>query len=95
MCGPSWFLPIFLKPFYYNYFYKIKNFNDIENPNCPVCFIPIYESETEATKSSHKDNSVYMKTPCNHSFHQTCLKNWMELKLECPCCKQKLPPYSD
>lgn len=32
-----------------------------------------------------------MKTPCNHKFHVPCLLEWMNVKLECPVCRKKLP----
>jgi hypothetical protein len=32
-----------------------------------------------------------MQTPCKHSFHEKCLKEWMEIKLECPFCRTGLP----
>lgn len=35
----------------------------------------------------------YMETPCKHRFHVECLKSWMDQKLECPNCRQKIPPY--
>lgn len=34
-----------------------------------------------------------MKTPCNHYFHNKCLEQWMNLKMECPSCRATLPPY--
>lgn len=33
----------------------------------------------------------YMFTPCQHLFHTECLERWMEVKMECPCCRQELP----
>ena len=33
-----------------------------------------------------------MTTPCNHNFHEECLQQWMEVKLECPTCRSQLPP---
>ena len=33
----------------------------------------------------------FMKTPCNHSFHNKCLINWMSIKMECPTCRKNLP----
>jgi hypothetical protein len=33
----------------------------------------------------------YMITPCDHVFHTQCLEKWMELKNECPYCRQKIP----
>ena len=39
-----------------------------------------------------KNNKPYMKTPCNHVFHTKCLETWLEIKNECPYCRQKIPP---
>ncbi|KAL4464619.1 hypothetical protein ABPG74_011180 [Tetrahymena malaccensis] len=37
-----------------------------------------------------KKKKIY-KTPCNHMFHIECLHQWIEVKLECPQCRQSLP----
>ena len=34
-----------------------------------------------------------MKTPCQHFYHATCLKSWMNQKMECPTCRAVLPGY--
>lgn len=34
----------------------------------------------------------YMVTPCKHIFHTECLENWMRYKLQCPVCRNSLPP---
>lgn len=39
-----------------------------------------------------KHSTRLMKTPCNHYFHEKCLKEWMDLKLDCPFCRATLPP---
>lgn len=33
-----------------------------------------------------------MVTPCSHFFHPQCLQRWMDVKMECPTCRQNLPP---
>ena len=33
----------------------------------------------------------YMVAPCNHLFHDECLRRWMEVKMECPTCRAPLP----
>ena len=33
----------------------------------------------------------FMITPCNHVFHSYCLEHWIEIKNECPYCKQTIP----
>mmetsp|Transcript_21268 Transcript_21268/g.52692 ORF Transcript_21268/g.52692 Transcript_21268/m.52692 type:complete len:1156 (-) Transcript_21268:107-3574(-) len=37
------------------------------------------------------DRTAYMIAPCNHVFHKDCLIQWMEVKMECPICRQDLP----
>ena len=34
----------------------------------------------------------YYLTPCNHKFHKQCLLEWMEKRLQCPVCREPLPP---
>jgi transmembrane E3 ubiquitin-protein ligase len=34
----------------------------------------------------------YMVTPCRHAFHSTCLEGWMRFRLQCPICRESLPP---
>ncbi|KAK9343396.1 hypothetical protein V1522DRAFT_356663 [Lipomyces starkeyi] len=34
----------------------------------------------------------YMVTPCRHIFHTHCLESWMRFKLQCPTCRNVLPP---
>lgn len=42
--------------------------------------------------NKRKNNKPYMKTPCGHVFHRRCLETWLEIKNECPYCRQKIPP---
>lgn len=35
---------------------------------------------------------LYMVTPCRHIFHTTCLEGWMRFRLQCPICREELPP---
>ncbi|KAF8476977.1 hypothetical protein BDZ91DRAFT_773795 [Kalaharituber pfeilii] len=34
----------------------------------------------------------YMVTPCRHVFHAPCLEGWMRFRLQCPICRNQLPP---
>ncbi|GAB7345579.1 hypothetical protein MBLNU457_3883t1 [Dothideomycetes sp. NU457] len=34
----------------------------------------------------------YMVTPCRHIFHSNCLEGWMKYRLQCPICREDLPP---
>ena len=33
----------------------------------------------------------YMLAPCDHLFHRDCLVQWMDVKMECPICRNELP----
>ena len=35
---------------------------------------------------------AYMVTPCSHVFHSGCLEGWMRYRLQCPICRDDLPP---
>jgi hypothetical protein len=35
---------------------------------------------------------AYMVTPCRHIFHTQCLEGWMRYRLQCPNCREVLPP---
>ncbi|KAI1406015.1 hypothetical protein F4819DRAFT_442534 [Hypoxylon fuscum] len=35
---------------------------------------------------------IYMVTPCRHIFHSACLEGWMRFRLQCPICREELPP---
>ncbi|KAF2015044.1 hypothetical protein BU24DRAFT_493521 [Aaosphaeria arxii CBS 175.79] len=35
---------------------------------------------------------AYMVTPCRHIFHTPCLEGWMRYRLQCPNCRETLPP---
>ncbi|CAJ2507793.1 Uu.00g089790.m01.CDS01 [Anthostomella pinea] len=35
---------------------------------------------------------MYMVTPCRHIFHSVCLEGWMRFRLQCPICREELPP---
>ena len=48
---------------------------------CVICYNDIDTS----------DRTAYMIAPCNHIFHKECLIQWMEVKMECPICRQNLP----
>ena len=69
--------------------------------DCAICMqdleVPVVES------GAANDNSVtgpagllarrsYMVTPCRHIFHSSCLEGWMKFRLQCPICREGLPP---
>jgi len=50
---------------------------------CAICFEELLNKNTE---------KLY-KTPCGHIFHEECLRAWGVKKLDCPCCRKKLPKF--
>jgi len=48
-----------------------------------------------AAPNSNRPEKMYMETPCNHTFHPSCLEEWMNYKRQCPVCRAELPPIKD
>lgn len=69
---------------------------------CPICLENLFSETSEQLLDGLKASPFfrtlanrrqeYMKAPCGHRFHAVCLINWMYFKLECPSCRQQLPP---
>jgi hypothetical protein len=34
--------------------------------------------------------STLTETSCGHTYHQTCLKTWLNVQTTCPCCRTTL-----
>ncbi|CAK7263354.1 hypothetical protein SEPCBS119000_000428 [Sporothrix epigloea] len=34
----------------------------------------------------------YMVTPCRHIFHTKCFEGWLRFRLQCPICREEVPP---
>ncbi|KAI9923594.1 hypothetical protein ASPWEDRAFT_133237 [Aspergillus wentii DTO 134E9] len=71
--------------------------------DCAICMqemeVPILAALGAAGGSSVADGAssilsrrTYMVTPCRHIFHSTCLESWMRLRLQCPICRESIPP---
>ncbi|KAK7205615.1 hypothetical protein BZA70DRAFT_257413 [Myxozyma melibiosi] len=75
--------------------------------DCAICMQPIelpselfvqhdHNRSGAATSSSSASALLarrnYMVTPCRHIFHTQCLESWMRFKLQCPTCRNPLPP---
>ena len=52
----------------------------------------VVENDMVLSFIRENDNNEIMVTPCKHYYHFSCLLVWMSVKMECPCCKSKLPP---
>lgn len=53
------------------------------------------EAEVQEPVTKYKLCKKFMKTPCNHCYHTVCLQKWMEIRLECPTCRQQIPQIAD
>ena len=72
--------------------------------DCAICTdtfeVPVVpagtgESEAKATAGAAATlfaRRAYMVTPCRHIFHSACLEGWMRYRLQCPICREGLPP---
>ena len=47
---------------------------------------------TVSTAATIFARRAYMVTPCRHIFHSACLEGWMRYRLQCPICREGLPP---
>ena len=63
---------------------------------CSICMadilIPILAGPNTNEARKKVNNKEYMITPCHHIFHAECLQSWMKYKLQCPVCRESLPP---
>lgn len=62
----------------YDYFMKKPQ----PHTDCTICFSEILP-----------DVQTIMVTPCNHAFHEFCLRRWMRERNVCPFCVTALPPF--
>ncbi|QPC73759.1 hypothetical protein HYE68_004511 [Fusarium pseudograminearum] len=65
--------------------------------DCAICReileVPVLTAEDEDTGVSGVfARRLYMVTPCRHIFHSGCLEGWMRFRLQCPICREELPP---
>ncbi|KAF7881744.1 uncharacterized protein EAF02_006432 [Botrytis sinoallii] len=71
----------------------------IRTVDCAICMqileVPVVGiGEEEGAKGvlGAWDRRSYMVTPCRHVFHTQCLVGWMKYRLQCPICREGLPP---
>jgi len=93
--GSRFFVPSCLLPPKYNYFMTVStDIPDQEDADtCPICMDILNREPTDPSSKLLKPNKTIkiMQTPCRHKFHPRCLQEWMNIKLECPFCRQSIP----
>lgn len=69
------------------------------NVDCAICMMPVEliiipRSMAAITSSPAMmlARRRYMVTPCQHVFHTECMDQWMRSRLQCPICRNPLPP---
>lgn len=74
------------------------------NFDCAICMqnlevpvVPAGSGERDSNGSASLGTMLfsrraYMVTPCRHIFHTPCLEGWMKYRLQCPICRDDLPP---
>jgi hypothetical protein len=69
--------------------------------DCAICMqnmeVPVVAAGEEAPTGATGvagmlARRLYMVTPCRHMFHSQCLEGWMRFRLQCPICRENLPP---
>ena len=69
--------------------------------DCAICMqeieVPVLAASTGSNSVTDGATTIlsrraYMVTPCRHIFHSTCLESWMRLRLQCPICRESIPP---
>lgn len=69
--------------------------------DCSICTqdieVPVIPSGASSDNAPGLSGMIlqrrsYMVTPCRHIFHTPCLEGWMRYRLQCPNCREILPP---
>jgi len=95
----KWYPRFCYTPAVYNYYVEINTEKE-KDELCAICMeslgTTVTESESLTKPLLGKSDSVtVMQTPCNHRFHETCLKAWTSSKLLCPFDRTDLPPLNN
>ena len=80
-----------------------KNDGGVRSVDCAICMqvleVPIITAGEDISSAGSAGGVVgmlirrqYMVTPCRHVFHSACLEGWMRFRLQCPICRENLPP---
>ncbi len=88
--GRNFYLNKLINPSLYCYRRKIENLEKITD--CSICCYAL----TEPIGNDSENRLIvknYFETPCEHKFHEYCLKKWMEERLMCPNCRASIPIF--
>lgn len=82
---PDFVIPDRFRPKVHDYFKEVKKLYNSLGSDCIICM----NSMDLDSDILSKIRSMY--APCGHGFHEECLINWMNIKMECPTCRLALP----
>lgn len=80
---------------------KKEGGSSVREVDCAICMqvleVPVVAAGEEAGAGAGGvvgllNRRLYMVTPCRHVFHSVCLEGWMRFRLQCPICREPLPP---
>ena len=67
---------------------------DINNKKGNIAY-KFFMKNLEKIKKKRENRGDYMITPCHHLFHKKCLEHWLNVKNQCPYCRQQIPPLEE
>lgn len=78
----------------------VKGGDVVMSLDCAICMqkldVPVLGKDEEHSNAvgvaGLLARRMYMVTPCRHMFHSKCLEGWMKYRLQCPICRENLPP---
>jgi hypothetical protein len=80
----------------YNYECQKDECESVSTVICSICTEQLGMNPLNGEQPGQDQEDVpsqpIMKTPCEHHFHESCLKEWFKKKFECPNCRQIVPP---
>ena len=86
---PRFFLPKICRPVTYTYFRDVEFERIQERSECIICMTELNLGGGDGAEILNFSRTMH--TPCKHMFHEDCLGDWMNLKMECPTCRTPLP----
>ena len=89
LLGAAFFIPKSFVPGYHHYPRRLTTHSKFAKEMCPICFTALSCDPDSGQPVPSQD---FLLTPCKHAFHAACLMSWMERKLACPSCRNKIPP---
>ncbi|KAF0712629.1 Aste57867_4765 [Aphanomyces stellatus] len=56
-----------------------------------ACAICLNDADDDDVDDTDKTQSLFVVTPCGHTFHQPCLDAWFARRSTCPTCRYQFP----